>query len=57
MGYDVEVTWMDGRVKVYPKVFTTEEDGLLRVSTQQPDGDRLIVSIIPLENVREVQFP
>lgn len=58
MAYDVEVEWMDGVVKTYPKVTTTEEKGLLSVLRETTfNGPRVVSAIIPLENVREVRFP
>lgn len=58
MAYDVEVEWLDGVVKVYPKVTTTEEDGVLSILIEKHiGGSRQMTAIIPLNNVREVRYP
>lgn len=56
--YDVEVEWLDGKVKRYNKVSTQEEDGLMSIMVQRGiNQPRTVLSIIPLVNVREVTFP
>jgi hypothetical protein len=54
---DVEVQFMDGERRTYPKVIPRREEGVLVLRTSKYYGQSPIVKyVLPLCNIREVEY-
>lgn len=55
--WDVQVEFMDGQKKTYPKVRPIREDGCLVLKVAKYYGASPVIKwVLPLANIREVEY-